>query len=162
MIEHHIAESRNHSNFIYLKFIVIGSLALGSISALGFTPGQQQTNIKPPNSKVQLEDYSKRPDTQGGYGVVREIDDDNNPALDFSILSYSEKDQIVEQKFQKSPPSNAKTFLLWVHRDYDSEKEKMIDAIRNEINRKPFRVQIFGAYISGPIEKGWDKIRSDD
>ena len=157
MIEHLIAESRNHYKMRYLKFILIGILALGSISALGFAPWQQQTNIKPPNSKIQLEDYSNRPDFQGGYGVVREIDDDNNPALDFSILSYSEKDQIVEQKFRKSPPSNAKTFLLWVHRDYDSEKENMIDAIRNEIKRKPFRVQLFGDYVKGPIERDGTK-----
>jgi hypothetical protein len=105
------------------------------------------------------EEELKRPNPQGGYGIVWEIDDDDNPALDFSILSFSWRDEIVEKKFLKSPPSDAKTFLIWVHRDFesDNEKAKIIDGIRNAINKKPFRVSLFGEDITGPFTRDGTK-----
>jgi hypothetical protein len=95
----------------------------------------------------------KRPNPQGAYGILWEIDNDNLPELDFSILSYSWKGQIVEQKYLKSPPSDAKIFLFWVHRDIETDKEmaETIEAIRREINQRPFCVQVFGRYVAGPF-----------
>jgi hypothetical protein len=119
----------------------------------GFTSAPQQADSKLLYYKVQSEQWATMRPPQGGYGTIRDIDDDNNPALDFSVLSFNYKDALIEKSSLKSPSSGTKAFLLLIHRDYDPAKEQIIEDIRKEINKRPFRVEIFGEFDSRPLER---------
>ena len=136
-----------------LSHIYFFCFVLIMLNAIGFTSARQQTDIKRPDLKVQREQWAIMRPPQGGYGIVQNIDDDNNPALDFSIVSFNYLDTLTEKTSLKSPSSGAKTFPLLIHRDHDPAKGKIIEDIRKEINKRPFRVEIFGEFDSRPLER---------
>jgi hypothetical protein len=152
MLEETISKSWRFVKRNIIKIILVGGLALSTASALGYQKVKQKP-FTPNYSQAELEQRLEQAGPQGPYGIVYEADNDNNPALDFSIRSYIYKDQLVEIKYGKSPLAGAKTYLFWVHRDFDNEKAGIIESIRKEINKKPYRVQVFGDYKLNPFER---------
>jgi hypothetical protein len=147
--------NRKHLNYyrLAISHLFVFFFVLITTITIGFTSAPQQTDSKRPNYKVQSEQWATMRPPQGGYGIVQDIDDDNNPALDFSILSFNYLDALTEKGSLKSPSSGTKTFPLLIHRDYDPAKGQIIEDIRKEINKRPFRVEIFGEFDSRPLER---------
>jgi hypothetical protein len=156
MLQEIIFETLNSVKKKLPKIIVIGGLTLATAGALGYDysgdpnavskqVSQQQTQQQ--EEKAYREKIRKLPKEQIEryelWGEVVETDTDDNTDLRFVIeTGLTVEAYMFDRRFERLA-NDMKKYLVLVERKFDPKFAGEIEAIRKDINSRPYRVKIW-------------------